>query len=138
MAARIVATQELAELLSALAHPHRVRIVEELRAGEHDVNFLAEVLQVSHSRVSQHLALLRSHHIVRDRRDGRHVFYALSQPGLAQWLLEGLAFVEADLARSQDVRSALEAARSLWREPAEAPDPGQAPPQDPPLGSKPT
>jgi DNA-binding transcriptional ArsR family regulator len=115
-----------------------VRIVEELRAGEHDVNFLAEVLQVSHSRVSQHLALLRSHHIVRDRRDGRHVFYALSQPGLAQWLLEGLAFVEADLARSQDVRSALEAARSLWSEPTESPDPSQTPPQDPPLGSKPT
>lgn len=138
MAVRIVATQALAELLSALAHPHRVRIVEELRAGEHDVNFLAEVLQVSHSRVSQHLALLRSHHIVRDRRDGRHVFYALSQPALAQWLLDGLAFVEADLARSQDMRSALEAARTLWSDAAEPPDPRQDPPRDRPSGSKPS
>lgn len=132
MAVRTVATQALAELLSALAHPHRVRIVEELRASEHDVNFLAEVLQVSHSRVSQHLALLRSHHIVRDRRDGRHVYYALSQPGLAQWLLTGLAFVEADLARSQDVRTALEAARTMW---SDATTPA-APGEDPKSGSQ--
>jgi DNA-binding transcriptional ArsR family regulator len=111
---RELATSELASLLSVLAHPQRIRIVEELRRQEHDVNFLAEALAISHSRVSQHLALLRSHHLVETRRDGRHVYYHLSRPELASWLLNGLDFVEAELARNESVRDALSEARNAW------------------------
>lgn len=114
MTVRAVATRELADLLGVLAHPHRVRIIEELRLGEHDVNFLAGALEVSHSRVSQHLALLRSHRLVRERRDGRHVFYCLANPELARWLLDGLDFVEAELSRNEEIRAAVHSARDLW------------------------
>lgn len=127
MTVRIVATQELASLLGVLAHAHRVRIVEELRHGEHDVNFLAETLGVSHSRVSQHLALLRSHRLVRERRDGRHVHYSLVNPDLARWLVGGLDFVEAEITRNEEIRQAVHRARDLWSEDgAPAPSPSSA------------
>ncbi len=31
---RVLVTKELAELLGVLSHPHRIRIVEELRDGD--------------------------------------------------------------------------------------------------------
>ena len=39
-----LASREMASLLGVLAHPHRIRIVEELRAGELDVNSLQSIL----------------------------------------------------------------------------------------------
>ncbi|MCB9763229.1 MAG: helix-turn-helix transcriptional regulator [Alphaproteobacteria bacterium] len=114
MAVRIIATEQLASLLGVLSHPHRVRIIEELRHEERDVNALAEALGVRHSRVSQHLSLLRSHHLVVDRRDGRHVYYHLANPQLAQWLLTGLDFIEAELIRAEEIRASVEHARTIW------------------------
>ncbi|MCP6768773.1 metalloregulator ArsR/SmtB family transcription factor, partial [Klebsiella pneumoniae] len=61
---RDLVTKELAELLGVLAHPHRIRIIEELRDGEHDVNSLQQVLGISHSGVSQHLMVLRASRLV--------------------------------------------------------------------------
>jgi hypothetical protein len=52
---RTIVSKELAELFGVLAHPHRIRIVEELQSGEKDVGTMAEVLQISHSGVSQRI-----------------------------------------------------------------------------------
>ncbi|MFN3323752.1 MAG: ArsR/SmtB family transcription factor [Bryobacteraceae bacterium] len=112
--ARVLATQELAKLLGVLAHPHRIRIVEELRHRELDVNSLQKILGVSHSNVSQNLAVLRSYRLVAERRDGRHVFYRLLQPKLAGWLLAGLEFLEAELAMKEEMHEAFERARRQW------------------------
>lgn len=116
MPARLLVTKELSKLLGVLSHPHRIRIVEELRHAEHDVNFLEGVLGISHARVSQHLALMRSHRLVTERRQGRRVFYRLFQPELAVWLMEGLKFIERDIAASQDMRNAVEQVKALWSE----------------------
>jgi DNA-binding transcriptional ArsR family regulator len=64
--------------------------------------------------VSQHLALLRSHRLVRERREGRHVFYRLSRPQLAAWILDGLDFLELEFDLGEKMRSAVEEVRSLW------------------------
>lgn len=112
--ARSLIAKELAELLGAIAHPHRLRILIELHAGERDVNGLQELLGISHSSVSQNLAILRAHHLVRERRQGRHVYYSLTNPEMAEWLLQGLRFLEGGLARHEDVKSAVENARRLW------------------------
>jgi DNA-binding transcriptional ArsR family regulator len=114
MPARSVVTKELAKFLGVLSHPHRIRIVEELRNQERDVNFLESVLGISHARVSQHLALMRSHRLVAERREGRRVFYRLFQPELAGWLVQGLQFIERDIEAAQDIRSAVEQVRALW------------------------
>ena len=114
MPARDVAALELSKLMGVLSHPHRVRIVEELQDRELDVNTLAERLDASHSRVSQQLALLRSHRLVAERREGRHVYYRLTQPSLARWVMDGLEFLEDELVRSAARKNILEEARTLW------------------------
>jgi DNA-binding transcriptional ArsR family regulator len=106
--------KELANLLSALANQHRVRIAEELRGRELDVNALQDILGISHSSVSQNLAVMRSHRLVTERREGRRVIYSLSQPSLADWLLDGLRFLEGEMSHAEKMRDAVESARSMW------------------------
>jgi len=60
------------------------------------------------------LAVLRTNRLVTERRDGRHVFYRLSQPELAGWILEGLRFIEGDRQASEARLSAFEEARQKW------------------------
>ena len=115
---RVFLTKEMANFLGVLAHPHRVRIVQELRIGELDVNSLQAVLGVSHSRVSQHLSVLRAQRIVMERRDGRHVFYRLVDGKLAQWLADGLEFLQNEASHQIEVQEALRKSRSLWSETA--------------------
>lgn len=117
---RAFLTKEMAEFLGVLAHPHRVRIVQELRNGEMDVNGLQAILEISHSRVSQHLSVLRAHRIVVERRDGRHVFYRLVNAKLAHWLAEGLEFLQTESAHQSEVKEALRKSRSLWSDPLHA------------------
>lgn len=112
MPSRQVVSRELSEIFKILAHPDRVRIIEELGAGERDVNSIVEQLDLPGPRVSQHLSLMRAHRIVEERRDGRHHFYRLLQPQIAQWIIEGLDFVEGRLGSID--RSAIEHARRLW------------------------
>jgi DNA-binding transcriptional ArsR family regulator len=111
---RALISKELAELLGAVAHAHRLRILIELHHGELDVNGLQQILGISHSGVSQNLAILRAHHLVRERREGRRVFYSLTNPRLAEWLLEGLEFLAGGLIHHEDLRSAVQDARRLW------------------------
>lgn len=114
MSSRELVTKELAKLFNVLSHHHRIRIVEELRDQELDVNALEEILNVSHSRVSQQLSLLRSHNLVKTRREGRRVHYSLVDPELARWLLEGLEFIVGRLDKTKEMRSAVEEVRHLW------------------------
>jgi DNA-binding transcriptional ArsR family regulator len=120
MPERILAAKELAQLLTLLSHPDRIRIIEELRAGEHDVLTLQQRLGLTHSRVSQHLALFRHHRLVSERREGRHVYYRLRQAELASWLLDGLDFVVGEFSQGPEVRDAVRASKRIWgRKPAE-------------------
>jgi len=111
---RALVTKELAEFLGVLSHPHRIRIIEELRDAELDVNSLQEALGISHSGVSQHLMVLRSHRLVSERREGRRVFYHLPQPKIAAWLMEATRFLEKDTAAAAELRKAIEKTRKGW------------------------
>lgn len=123
MPERVLVSRELGSLLGLLSHPHRIRIVEELRDGEMDVNSLQELLGISHSGVSQHLALLRAHRVVVERREGRHVFYRLRQPRLATWLVGGVEFISGNPDDYEEFRQAVERVKSLWHDGAEEPSP---------------
>lgn len=114
MSHRDVVTRQLGGLLSVLSHPHRLRIIEEIGAGERDVGSLAAALGISHSGTSQHLSVLRAHRVVEERRDGRHVFYRLRSPALARWLVDGLDFIASDPGEAERLQDAVAHARSLW------------------------
>ena len=111
---RVLVLKELADLLGVLSHPHRLRIIEELRDGEHDVNSLQAALQISHSGVSQHLMLLRANRLVSERREGRHVYYHLPQPEIAVWLMEATNFLEQGTVDANELRKAIGKARKDW------------------------
>ncbi len=112
MPSRLIVSKELADFLKLLAHPDRVRLIEELRQGEKNVTAIAAALDLPATRVSQHLASLRAHRLVEDRRDGRNHHYRLTQPAIAAWILEAIEFLEA---RSPLVEGAhIDRVRELW------------------------
>ncbi len=116
MSFRKIITEELASLFNALSHPDRVRIVEELRESELNVNDLEGILKISHSRVSQHLGVLKNHRLVKTRKEGRKVFYSLSNAKIASWLLQGLDFVGADIEveHGNRLQTAMKEIRKAW------------------------
>jgi len=70
--------EDLARVFQVLAEPARVRIVTALlEAGELCVCDLAATVGQSEAATSQHLRVLRAARTVRNRRDGRMVYYAL-------------------------------------------------------------
>ncbi len=115
MPSRAVVAKELADIFKLIGHPDRIRLIEELRAGEKNVNALSETLGLPGPRVSQHLALLRAHRLVAERRDGRRHVYSLIQPQIAEWIVEGVDFVEGRI--NGVSKSAIQTARRLWSSP---------------------
>jgi DNA-binding transcriptional ArsR family regulator len=71
-----------AELLKAIAHPLRLRIVAILCAGNQHVGGLAEQLGVPQAIVSQQLRLLRMRNLVRAIRTNGFARYRLAEPRL--------------------------------------------------------
>jgi len=66
-----------ARVLKALANESRLKIVDRLSRGECSVGALTDLVGSDPSTVSKHLAVLRSHGIVEDRREGNVVYYTL-------------------------------------------------------------
>ena len=75
-----------AEIFQALGHPTRVAIVEYLRYGEVSVGQLCELVGIEQANASQHLAVLRSKHIVETRKEGNQIFYRLRNPVVGEIL----------------------------------------------------
>lgn len=68
------------ELLRIIAHPARIRILEELTKGVKCVSDFEEFLEISQPNVSQHLTLLRTHGLIDYYMDGRLRCYFLVDP----------------------------------------------------------
>jgi DNA-binding transcriptional ArsR family regulator len=84
----------LTEIFRVLGDPTRVRILDALAQSELCVGDLAHRLGVSESAVSHQLRLLRSARIVRTRRDGRMIFYALDDRHVMALFRQGLRHVQ--------------------------------------------
>ena len=75
-----------ARILKAVANEARLRILDRLSRGECAVGELTEIVGSDQSTVSKHLAVLRAHGIVLDRREGNAVFYTLLTPCVVNFL----------------------------------------------------
>lgn len=84
------AAEELAATFSALADPTRVRLIAALAQGELCVGELAAALGMSLSAVSHQLRLLHRLRVVKRRRAGRHIHYALDDEHIATMYRCGL------------------------------------------------
>ncbi len=84
----------IAELFAALGDPTRVRIISVLREHELCVCDIAAVLGMTQSAVSHQLRVLRQLRLVRRRKEGRQVFYALDDDHVAVLYEQGLSHVQ--------------------------------------------
>jgi ArsR family transcriptional regulator, virulence genes transcriptional regulator len=66
-----------ANMLRALANPHRLKILKLLDRAPHTVMDICERLNLRQSLASQHLARLRIDGVVTAERQGHHVVYSL-------------------------------------------------------------
>lgn len=80
---------EAAQLLKALANERRLQVLCLLAGGERSVGEINELLELSQSALSQHLAVLRDEHLVRTRREAQTIHYSL-MPGPAAAVIETL------------------------------------------------
>jgi ArsR family transcriptional regulator len=100
-----------AELFRALAHPTRIRVLEQLTRGELTVQALQDALQLDQPIVSQHLAALRSKNVVTVRREGTQAFYSLRSPLVADLLRVAREFLGHHLTESQSMLRELQRER---------------------------
>ena len=75
-----VQAEQAAELMKALSHPQRLRVMCMLVDGERTVGEINAEVDLSQSALSQHLALLREGGLVRTRREAQNVYYSVA-PG---------------------------------------------------------
>ena len=80
------ALAEAAECLKALAHPHRLRMVQMLLQGQFTVTELAEACELPTAMASDHLRLMQRCGFLTSSKDGRKVYYQVSEPHLAELL----------------------------------------------------
>ena len=89
-----------AKILKALAHPLRLRLVDELSGGDRCGCELLAGAEVDQSVLSRHLAHLTHAGIVSERKNGRKVIYHLDCPCILQALNCTLGVVR-EVARKQ-------------------------------------
>jgi ArsR family transcriptional regulator len=117
-----------ARICQVLADPKRLRLLDQLRAGERSVGELAGALGVAYPNVSQHLNVMRDAGLVSTRREGTTIFYRLAYPRIVEacdivheilraQLAEAAALVEH--ARGQSRAEALDTVAQSVRGPAD-------------------
>jgi len=95
----------LIKMFKALSDETRLRMLKLLFDGELCVCEIMQAMEISQSRASRNLGILKDAGLLKDRRDGQWVHYSLSEQALAQFpqLLELLSSsLDADQTILQD------------------------------------
>lgn len=73
---------QAAECLRVLAHPHRLRMIQMLLAGDYTVGELAKACDLPTAMASEHLRLMQRCGFLTSDKAGRKVFYRVTEPHL--------------------------------------------------------
>ena len=87
---------ELSELFKVFGDSTRIRILYALYEEEISVCDLAEVLNLSQSAVSHQLKNLKNARLVKARREGKQIFYSLSDTHVATIIAVGREHIEEE------------------------------------------
>ena len=77
----------LQRTLKALSDPIRREILNMLKAGSMAAGDIAAKFDVTGAAVSRHLAVLKDAELIRDKREGKFIFYELNASVLEEILL---------------------------------------------------
>jgi ArsR family transcriptional regulator len=94
---------QFALIAKAIAHPHRLELLEQLAQGERSVERLAERVALSVANASQHLQQMRRAGLVAARREGKYVFYALADDSVLNLIASLRGVAERHLAEVERV-----------------------------------
>ena len=85
---------ELADLFKVFGDSSRIRILYKLQEGEMCVQDIAEGLLMTQSAVSHQLKILKMSKLVKNRRDGKMVYYSLDDDHVSTILSMGKEHLE--------------------------------------------
>lgn len=77
----------LQQTLKALADPIRREILNMLKNGRMSAGEITDHFYVTGASISRHLSVLKEADLVRDRREGQHIFYELNASVLEEIML---------------------------------------------------
>lgn len=84
---------DLAEIFKVFGDSTRIRIMYALQAGEMCVCDISELLGMTQSAISHQLRLLKTNRLVKSRREGKSVYYALDDEHVTAILAQGLLHI---------------------------------------------
>ena len=73
--------------LKALADPTRREILNILKNGAISAGDISEKFSISFAAVSRHLSVLKDADLIRDKRDGKYIYYELNTSVLEEIML---------------------------------------------------
>ena len=74
------AANDAAALLRTIANKNRLLVLCQLSQGEQCVSELEEMLGIHQPTLSQQLSVLRNQQLVVTRREGKQIYYSVSDP----------------------------------------------------------
>jgi ArsR family transcriptional regulator len=80
--------EKLSRIFRAISSPARLQILAGIGRGEACVCHLEALLKLRQAYISQQLMEMRDAGLLETRRDGRYIFYRLSEPALLELLIE--------------------------------------------------
>ncbi len=84
---------DLADLFRVFGDSTRVRILYALLDGEQNVSDLAQIVSQTQSAVSHQLRILKTAKLIRSRREGKQVIYALADEHVSTLLNIGIEHI---------------------------------------------
>jgi ArsR family transcriptional regulator, zinc-responsive transcriptional repressor len=75
----LASLEQAAECLRALAHPHRLRMIQMLLQGRYSVGELAEACELSTPMASEHLRMMQQCGFLTSEKQGRRVYYKVTE-----------------------------------------------------------
>lgn len=85
---------DLAEFFKIFGDTTRIRILYVLMCSEMCVCDLAQILDMTQSAISHQLRILKQMDLVKNRREGKSVFYSLADGHIKTILSQGLEHIE--------------------------------------------
>ena len=87
---------DVAELFKIFGDSTRIRILFALREGEVCVCDLAQALSMTQSAISHQLRILKQSKLVKNRREGKSIFYSLSDDHVMTIIAQGLEHINEE------------------------------------------
>ena len=85
---------DLADLFKVFGDSSRIKILYKLLESEYCVQDLADSLAMTQSAVSHQLKVLKMNKLIKNRRDGKQIFYSLADDHVSTILAMGKEHIE--------------------------------------------